>query len=282
MTTDRAQRRAIDERFLGLEAAGEDGRTSFVVAAHLARFDRRLYGGAAIAVSLAAMERATGRDAMWATTQFASTAPLGARVDVDTEVVAAGRRTSQVRITATSDGELVFAALGAAGEPRPDGITGTLERMPSVAPPGTGRLAFGATGVPGEIGWHAVAEARVPEILDHPDSAAGRLCLWVRLIDGEPVTAARLAFVADLVPLSVARGCDVVGVGTSLDNTLRVGAVVDTEWVLVDLRPHLAHGGFGHGTVHLWSEGGALLATGSQTASMYRLEHDPLETFPTG
>lgn len=282
MTTERAQRRTIDERFLGLEGSDDPGRFAFVVAPHLSRFDRRLYGGTAIAVSLAAIERATGRDARWATTQFVSTAPLGARVDVDADVLAAGRHTSQVRVTATSDGELVFAALGAAGESKPEGMTGTPERMPSVSPPEESRLAFGAAGGSAKVGWLAVVDSRIPDVLAHPDEADGRLCLWVRLIDGEPVTAARLAFIADLVPLSVARGCGAIGVGTSLDNTLRIGRVVDTSWILVDLRPHVADGGFGHGTVHVWAQDGALLATGSQTASMHLLEHDPLETTPLG
>ena len=60
--------------------------------------------------------------------------------------------------------------------------------------------------------------------------------------------------------------------GTSLDNSIRVGEFVDTEWVLLDLRPHLAAGDYGHGTVHVWSEDRRLLATASQTASMMRFD----------
>lgn len=276
---------ALDARFLGLEDAGAPGRTSFVVDAHLARFDRRLYGGAAIAVSLAAIERATGRGAIWATTQFSSTVPVGTRLDVLAEVLAAGRRTSQVRVTGSAGGEVIFASLGAAADPKPDGLTGTPERRPTVRPPSESRPAFSPP--PGHehndrVGWHLAADLRSTPIVEHPDGADGRLCLWVKMRDGELWTAARLAFVADMVPVSVARGCGVNGAGTSLDNTLRITSAMPdaTEWVLVDLRPHFASGGYGHGTVHVWSEDGRLLATGSQTASMLVFESDPLDGIP--
>ena len=74
------------------------------------------------------------------------------------------------------------------------------------------------------------------------------------------------------------------GAGTSLDNTLRIGSLDDAGagWVLIDLRPHLASYGYGHGTVHLWTADGALLATGSQTASMIVFEHDPFTGVPPG
>jgi acyl-CoA thioesterase len=76
------------------------------------------------------------------------------------------------------------------------------------------------------------------------------------------------AYLADMVPMSVARALGVIAGGTSLDNTIRMGGFVDTEWILLDLRPHLAVGGYGHGVAHVWSRDGHLLATASQTASM--------------
>jgi acyl-CoA thioesterase len=60
------------------------------------------------------------------------------------------------------------------------------------------------------------------------------------------------------------------GAGTSLDNTIRIGAVTEGEWVLIDGLPELAAGGYGHGSVRLWSEDGLLLGTASQTAALWR------------
>jgi acyl-CoA thioesterase len=269
-----------DDDFLGLTRAG-DG-SSFVVVDRLARLDGRLYGGAAIAVSIATAERRTGVPALWMTTQFVSTVELGAVVDVRTDVLAAGRRTNQVRVTATSEaGDVVFASLGATGRHRPDGLTGVFERAPTVTPPDEAEpwknpftgIAKAAGLEPRDlplrkVGFSVVVDMRQPDVLDHPEPGPGRVCLWVRRRDGAPVTPAVASYLADMVPMSVAYALGVVAGGTSLDNTIRIGRFVDTEWVLLDLRPHLAAGGYGHGVANVWSEDGHLLATASQTAAM--------------
>ena len=69
--------------------------------------------------------------------------------------------------------------------------------------------------------------------------------------------------------------CDAAGVrgaGTSLDNSLRVGHLVDCEWLLLDLHGHVAHDGYGYGDAHLWSPDGVLLGTGSQTAKLFSID----------
>ena len=72
-----------------------------------------------------------------------------------------------------------------------------------------------------------------------------------------------------MVPVAVARAAGKMGAGSSLDNSLRfVGGVADAEWLLLELRGELARGGFGHGTVRVWTQDGRLVATGSQSASM--------------
>jgi acyl-CoA thioesterase len=277
-----------DADFLGLRAGDGPGRFDFTVENHLSRLDGRLYGGTAIAVSITAAELVSERQALWMTTQFVSTAPQGAVVSVLAEVLAPGRRTNQVRVTGTNaDGEVVFASLGATGHPRADGgLEGEFESPPRVQPPDeaepwespfTGLLQF-AEGeltlppLPKGVGFTTVLEMRGPTILEHPDPGPGRLCLWVRRRDRQPITPAVAAYIADMVPLSVAYACETVAGGTSLDNSMRIGRFVDTEWILIDLRPHLAIGNYGHGAAHIWSEDGHLLATASQTASMIQFD----------
>lgn len=279
-----------DVEFLGLQRDGGEGRFHFSVENHLARLDGRLYGGTAIAVSIATAELVSGRGALWMTTQFVSTAPANERISVHAEVLADGRRTNQVRVTGTdSGGEVMFASLGATGHLREHGLTGTFEHRPVVTPPldseprgGPFTTMLRNAGVdldkvpalPRDVGFSAVIEFREPEVIEHPDPGPGRICMWVRRRDGVPVTPATIAFMADMVPLSVAHGCGVVAGGISLDNTIRVGAFEASEWVLVDLRPHLAVGDYGHGAAHIWSESGELLATASQSASMMRFDMD--------
>ena len=277
MALDHDARVAADAAFLGLDDVG-GGRFRFDVSSPLARADERLYGGAAVALSVAAAASRTGRDPVWMTTQFVSTATLGAPVELFVDVLAEGRRTSQVRVTATTDTGVVFASLGACGVIRSEAMTGTFEHRPLVTPPEAGEAGF-ASRSDLDVGWHTATEVRTAEILDHPDEGPGRLCLWLRRRDGGPVTPAISAYLADLIPLSIARGCEVLGAGTSLDNTIRIGAAAETEWILLDMRPNLAIGGYGHGVANVWTEDGQLLAVASQTASMMALDVDPLTAF---
>jgi acyl-CoA thioesterase len=75
-----------------------------------------------------------------------------------------------------------------------------------------------------------------------------------------------------MVPLSVAHGVGVVAGGISLDNTIRIGASVPTEWVLVDLRAPPGDRRLRPRIAHVWSPEGRLLATASQSASMFQFD----------
>ena len=54
--------------------------------------------------------------------------------------------------------------------------------------------------------------------------------------------------------------------GNSLDNTIRVGDLVDTEWVLLSVHVQQVANGFGYGRAELWSDDGHLLGEVSQSA----------------
>lgn len=265
----------------GAPPGGSHTRFTFEVTEHLCRLDGRLYGGAAIGASMAAASELTGRPALWMTTQFVSSVDQGATVTVDVEVLAAGRRTAQVRVTGhAGDGSVVFASLGATGDHKATGLSGTFDACPGVSPPEEStplgnpfsRMAAAAgidlPHVPEPAGFAVAVESRQPEITHHPDPGAGRECLWLRRRDSGPLTPAVVAYLADLIPSSVARAAGKLGGGTSRDNTIRVGNWTASDWVLLDMRPHFAVGGYGSGTALVWSDTGELLATASQTASM--------------
>ena len=276
-----------DAEFLGLERRDGPGRFHFVVADRLTRLDGRLYGGTAIAVSVTAAEQTSERSALWMTTQFVSSVAEGDEVEVLVEVLAPGKRTNQVRVTGTSsEGEVVFASLGATGHHRDGGLSGEFEHCPTVGPPseatrwdspfaGLMRAAgidLDLPEVPMDKGFNAVVELREPKVVHHPDHGPGRMCLWIRRRDRQEITPAMASYLADVVPMSIANACGVAAGGTSLDNSIRIGSFVPSEWILLDLRPHLAVGDYGHGAVHIWSEEGHLMATASQTASMFRID----------
>jgi acyl-CoA thioesterase len=110
-----------------------------------------------------------------------------------------------------------------------------------------------------------LANARSWEEIDGHPSPDGRSSLWARLPEVLEMSAATLGILGDYVPFGIGQALGRLGGGNSLDNTLRMGTLVPTEWVLLDIRVHAVVNGFGHGIVHLWAEDGTLLAMASQS-----------------
>ena len=271
---------ALDEWLLGLERTG-DHSVRFELVGHLCRPDGALYGGTAIAAAVASMELVTGRPALWATTQLVTRAQFGEVVDVAIESLARGTYIDQVRTTATIDGRILFTALGSTATGRRDGISGLGAQMPAVTPPDESEARVGnRRWGTGELGHHRVTEMRTAARLDG-DVRAGHQTVWARVVDAssrdggasvDTTTAAKLGFLADMVPVAVCDAAGVRGAGTSLDNSLRIGRLVDCDWVLLDMHGHTAADGYGYGDAHLWSPDGVLLGTGSQTAKLFGID----------
>jgi acyl-CoA thioesterase len=229
-----------------------------------ARFDGAMYGGTGIAAAIIAMEAATERPALWATVQFVSSPESGSVIECAIDTLARGKRIAQVQVTGRVNGEVAFVALGSTAVRRDDGLTGQFFAMPDVPPPDDVSTR------------HPFAFARPT---GHANSYTSRLelraidsdrdvLLWARLLDEPALTPAGLAFVADMVPIAITRAAGKLGAGFSLDNAMRFGPDVDTEWVLLELIGDLATGGYGHGSLRAWTPDGTLVATGGQTANM--------------
>lgn len=262
---------------LGLEPIHE-GRTGFVLTAPLVRFDQQLFGGTGLAVVVAAMERLTGRDAVWATVQFVGTAMEGERIDVVVEELAHGGTTSQCRVTGTCDGRVVIVGVGSTARTRQGGFAASFGTMPQVAPPEEcGPLTFGGLEVPEEM------KVRGPfglgDFRSAPAAHDSRY-VWARM-KGVPVDRPYLAYIADFIPSAVLRAVGRLGGGTSLDNSMRFGptAAVETDWILLDSDPYFGDNGFVHGAARLWTPDGTLVAVASQSA-IARIFEIPAEPVP--
>jgi len=268
---------SLDARLIGLEPAGTEGRLRFTLQPHLCRPDGKLYGGTAIAATAAAMEVVTGRPTLWASSQLVGVPTLDEVVDVHVEVLAGGHYVDQVRVTASVEDRIAFTGIGSTATVRADGLAGTGERMPRVTSPedsadriGGSQRRWGSEDGPGH---HRVSQLRTAEPLPgEPPFEAGHLCMWARLVGETTNTAAKLGFLGDMVPIAACSAAGVQGAGTSLDNSLRMGHLVDSEWVLLDLHGSIAHGGYGYGVAHLWSPDGVLLGTAHQTAKLFSFQ----------
>lgn len=266
---------ALDARLVGLERGPGEHECSFDIVPHLCRGDGALYGGTALAASLAAMELVTGRPALWATAQLVASAVLGDVVRCEVELVARGTYIDQVRIAAHVDDRLVFASVGSAATGREDGITGVGLSMPDAVAPEAGVARFHPRGGTwnGDVGHHRVSDFLDAPRTDGVERVPGRLAMWARLTDEPTNTAAKLGFLADMgVAHGICSAAGVAGAGTSLDNSLRIGRLVDSEWVLLDVHGLVAEAGYGYGLVHIWSPDGVLLATGSQSVKLRTFE----------
>ncbi|HET9730058.1 MAG TPA: thioesterase family protein [Acidimicrobiia bacterium] len=251
---------------LRFDAGHSCGR--FALTPDLARHDGVLYGGTGAAVAVMMMEAATQRAALWVATQFVAQARLGEHIDVEARTLAAGKRIAQLEVVARVDDRVIFTALGATAHPRPDGLTGQYEDMPPVTAPDDSPPLHHRSPAPPlrDLGFSRNLEFR-EATLDEPDPRA--MALWARITPApRPMTPAGVAYVADMVPGAIARAAGKIGGGFSLDNALRFAEVAPAEWVLLHLRGDVASHGYGHGSFTAWSSAGALLATGSQTASM--------------
>ncbi|MHB1786892.1 MAG: acyl-CoA thioesterase [Acidimicrobiales bacterium] len=262
--------RPNDLDFLHLEVDPDMRHSRFELVADLARQDGALYGGTAIAASVVAMEAATGRGALWATTQYVAVATMGAVIECTTEVLAMGRNLAQVQVTGRVDDKVMFVSLGSTAEPRADGLEGQYLTMPDVEPlsDAISPITMGPPGPDGFAGFGARVEIR-PAALRTTGESDPSMTLWVRRTDDREATPAGIAFLADMVPPAIALSAGWFGGGSSLDNSLRFGRIPNgVTWMLLEMRGAMATGGHGHGSVNVWTPDGSLLAVGGQSANM--------------
>jgi len=251
-----------DLEWLGLERRAK-GAWSFELTGPLSRFAGKFYGGTGIAIMSALLEAETSRLPLWASVQFVGSCNVGDRVDCHVEVLAEGRRTAQVRMTATVDDRVMLAAIGSAGEDRPAAVSAQFGGMPEVEPPDASELW--RPRVPFDVDMTRASWLQVADLRDAVGTR--HYAIWARMRD-QPQSFASLGFLADMVPTAVVKAAGRAGAGTSLDNSMRFGPRPDCEWILVDFDPYFAAGGYAHGAARLWSPDGILLGVASQTATM--------------
>ena len=202
-------------------------------------------------------------------------------LDLDVIVPVAGRHTTQARAVGHVGDQEIFTVNAALGsreldDRRPVGAharRAAAGRVPAAAGDSEHRRDDPRPG-------RAARRARAlrPRSATARRSADGRSALWVRLPRELDRSAAGLAIVADWVPSGIGQALGRWAGGNSLDNTIRILDLVPTDWVLADIQVHGIAKGFGHGRVHLWSEDGRLMATGSQSLIVRLHDERPTET----
>jgi len=267
----------MDSRaFLGLESTHNRFRWTLPVTKGISAGGSFLYGGCGLGAAISALEMTSGRPCVWATAQYLSYAKPGEVVDIDVTIAVEGHQITQARaVCHVADREIltVNAALG----DRPFDRHGQWERMPQDLPSpldcAPREHRGDRSGTISDRFDERVVKGRPLESLDG-EPGDGQVLMWARIPEViEGVDAAALAILGDFVPFGVGQSLGVMGGGNSLDNTLRVGRLVPTDWVLLDIRVHLVERGFGHGLVHMFANDGTLLATASQSCIVRYWKH---------
>ncbi len=245
--------------WLGLQPTHNPMRWYLPVTPGISTGHSFLFGGCALGAAIAAMEASTDRSIIWATAQYLSYARPPSVMDIDVTIASEGRQTTQARAVGTVGNTEILTVNAALGD-RDLPASGQWPVMPVVPAPDDC--------LPREGRWHVEDSimSRLDQRWAHSDAATGQTVLWTRLPDVLEVSAPALAVLGDYVPLGIGQALNLDTMSNSLDNTLRVGTIVPTEWVMIDIRIDLVARGFGHGTVYLWAPDGTLMATASQSA----------------
>lgn len=253
--------------FLGITPAEGDGRWRLPVVEGISTAGAFLFGGCALGAAIVAMERDLGRPMVWATAHYLSFANVGEELTLQVIEASRGRYTSQARATGYVGDREIFTVNAGLGS-RPSEWDGQWSVRPDVASPEECEVRLPrwamSNSIMDRLELRIVKGHQWDEIVGNP-VADGNSAMWVRM-PGLITSAASLAVLGDYVPWGIAQSLGAWTRANSLDNTLRIATIVPTEWVLLDIRIHAIHNGFGHGLVHLWAEDGTLMATASQTA----------------
>jgi acyl-CoA thioesterase II len=261
------------QQFLGMEPVGDDLHWRLTVAPELTTPGKFLFGGCGLGAALVALEGASGRRTVWSTAQYLSYAPTHSVLELGVTLAVEGRRITQGRVVGHVGDKEILTVNAAVGSPGALDAGGVWVTAPDVPPPDEcppRRLPnFGSTSIFDRIDVR-LARGRSFEEISAGRGGAGdpTSALWARVPGHLEPSAATLAIIGDYVSGGVSQPLGRRVMSRSLDNTLRVVRLEPTEWVLCDIRIQALAGGYGQGVAYLWSQGGALLATASQSMSV--------------
>ena len=255
--------------FLGMEPRGDDLHWRLRVEPQLTTPGNFLFGGCGLGAALVALEAATGRPTVWATGQYLSYALTGSDLEWEVTLAAEGRHVTQGRAVGRVDGREILTVNAALG--RNDlQLQGVWVEAPEVPDPEECAPRFIPEMFRNTIMDSIEVRTAAGRTFEEMDGSPGSpdTALWARVPGHLTPSAATLAIVGDYVSGAVSQPLGQRAMGRSLDNTLRMVQLKPTEWVLCDIRIHALVGGYAQGIAFLWSQGGELLATASQSIAV--------------
>lgn len=227
-----------------------------------------LFGGAGLASAITAMEEDCGRRLICATAQYISYARSGDALDICTQTAANGKQITQMQARVRKGDETIIMVTAALGD-REDWPEAQWTPSPDMLPPNQCDEWPIWPAQAGGLLERLEVRLEPSEIERLAQQAGvqqhGRLRYWLRPRDDMKIDAAFLAIAADFIPSGAAAAFGRLGGGNSLDNVLRIGALVPTNWLKCEIEMDFAQRGFASGVIKIYADNGQLVATGSQS-----------------
>jgi acyl-CoA thioesterase II len=237
-----------------------------------------LQGGAGLGAAITAMQTVSGRPVIWATAQYLAFALGNAPVDLEVTIEVSGHNTTQARCVVSREGKEILTAYAALGS-RDFDVEDVWCAPPTVpAPEDCPEYRFVANRQPNQtqvddgsdgrfVEFRLAKGRQMDDIAEQGGRGAGSFAVWVKRTDGAMIeNIGDLTYIGDFLPIGFAEAMGQPFVGNSLDNTVRVGKLVPTPWVLLSINIQQVSRGFGYGRAELWAQDGTLMAETSQSA----------------
>jgi acyl-CoA thioesterase len=233
-------------------------------------------GGYLMAIAARAMsEYAAGRHPVSVTAHF--TRPLSAgKIEVEVDLVKAGRTYSTVTARVTSEAKTHMAVVASLADPaRADPGTRDLGAdAPEVPPPSECVRALPSPDGPLPPPLMAQFEERIhPEdatALEGEATGVARFRGWFRLLDDEPPDPFLPLLAADAFPPAVFNASLPLAWTPTLEMTTHIRSTPVTEWLRCQFTTRFVSGGFLEEDGEIWDENGQLVALSRQLALVPR------------
>lgn len=216
--------------FLGIEQRGDTLHWSLAVDSHVITPGNFLFGGCGLGAALVALEEATGRPTIWATAQYLSYAPLGSTLDIEVDIVVRGGHVTQARAIGRDQDREVLTVNASLGS-NTLAVGGIWVTPPEVPEPKDCRPRRIPAQVQNSIFQHVETRVALGRTWEEIDGTPGgpNSALWARLPNHLEPSAAILAIFGDFLPGGVSHPLGQLTMGRSLDNTIRMVQVEETE-----------------------------------------------------